>query len=133
MPPLNQSDFLVFVDGIDGAWATASGGETTSEVRRVWDGGAASPSLTSGKPETSDLVVSRPYRPERDHALYKRLIGKVGKLRSTATKFYTVDGVAQENPVVLEVLLRGVTAPEHDAASAETGRLQTTWAVGEVR
>lgn len=117
-----QRQFLVSVDGLPDYYATISGGEVTAETSDAWDGGATKPEITAGPASTGNLVISRPFRIQRDSNLVARLEKLVGKWRTTITK-QPVD--ADLTPVGLpttypQSLLIRVTPPEADAASSES-------------
>lgn len=128
-----QKDFLVTVSGIDGTFATCTGGEPEGQTGVSWDGGSDNPVVTSGRPTWPALVVSRPYSPERDgpvEARLQRLVGKGGKAaRFTVSRTATdADGVVSSEPKVWpDALLTKVRGPEADADSGTTARLELTF------
>lgn len=134
MPISAQRQFLVKVDGVDGYFATKTGAETTSEVTREFDGGSLEPELLAGPASTSDLVCSRPYKPERDAHLVRLYRPLVGRLRKTVSVQATdADLVAVGRPTVYpNALLIGVSEPDTDANSGTASRVQLTFAISRV-
>lgn len=129
-----QRQHLTSVQGIEGYWARKSGGDKAGDTSKVWDGGAKTPDVLGQPPETSDVVLTRPYKPERDGPLAKRLRPQVNKWRTTVTIQDTdPDLVPVGDPTVYsDALLKGLTEPERDASSGETGEITLTFAVSDV-
>lgn len=127
----SQSHSLVTVEGIDGYWATKSGGEVSADIGTAWDGGADYPEMIAGKASTSDVTVSRPYRRGRDDVLRRRLLPQVGRLRATVSDQDTdEDGMAIGEPTVYpRALLRQVSAVDTDASGSDPKRLELVFAV----
>jgi len=133
-----QKDFLVTVSGIDGPFSTCTGGEPEGQTGHSWDGGSTRPVVTVGRPTWPALVVSRPYDPERDDAVERRLQPLVG--RGGRTSRFTVsrtamdaDGVVIGEPKVwTDAVLTKVRGPEADADSGTTTRLELTFMPSQV-
>ena len=66
-------------------WAKAEGGEISGDATEVWDGGAEQPDYIGGRAMTSNLTVTKPYRPGRDAARLREMARQVMKLRTTVT------------------------------------------------
>lgn len=126
----SQRQFLCSVDGLPDYYATMSGGEVTAETTKVWDGGAARPDILAGPSETSNLVLTRPYDPERDQPLIDRLQKLVGKWATTVTKQPTdADFTGIGSPTTYpESMLVRVTPPESDASSADASTYELEFA-----
>lgn len=130
MPKSAQRQSLVKVAGIDGYFATKTGGDTEGEVSLAYDGGKAKPEKLSGPPVVGEVVVSRTYDPLRDAALEKELRKKVGRWYTTVSVQPTdADLVALPVPptVYTNALLRRVVGPEHDASSGDPQVLELTF------
>lgn len=129
-----QRQHLTSVKGIEGYWARKTGGDKSGDTTKVWDGGAKVPDVLGQPPETSDVVLVRPYKPERDGPLAKRLRLQVNKWRTTVTVQDTdPDLVPIGDPTVYsDALLKAVGEPERNAASGDTGELTLTFAVSDV-
>lgn len=134
MPKSAQRQFLVKVSGVDGYFATKSGGTTAAEVQDVWDGGALQPEKLAAPSATENVTVSRPYDAERDQAVIHRLRPSVGRLRTTVSVQPTdADLVAVgDAQVYANALLIGLSDPEADAASGDAARLELVFAVESV-
>lgn len=129
-----QRQFLVSVAGVPGLFASKSGGNTTSEVNRVYNGGSLTPELMAAPAQTEDVTAGRPWDPERDAPIVARLRPLVGRGRMTVSVQPTdVDLIAIGRPTVYaNALLIGVTEPEADADSGDPARLELTFAVESV-
>lgn len=129
-----QRQFLATIEGIDGYWAAKSGGETSADSRKVWDGGSLKPETLTDPSETGNVTLSRPYRPERDGPLVKQLRRQVGIMRRTITD---VDTDRQLSPVGDPTVYPNATlvrlaAPERNASSGDAGTIETEWSVDDV-
>lgn len=131
MAPATQRQHRTNVDGIPGYWASRTGGEVTAEVTKVWDGGELRPSSLSAPAETGNLVLGRPYYPERHADLRRSMSRQVGRLRTTVTQQDTdVDLVPIGRPTVWpNALLVRCTPPENDASSSDAGVWELEFAV----
>lgn len=129
-----QRQFLVKVSGIDGLFASKTGGNTASEATDVYDGGTLTPEKISNPPRTDDVSVGRPFDPIRDRPVLRRLRPLVGRWRTTVSVQDTdADLVAIGQPTVYSnALLIGLTDPEHDAASGDAAAFEMTFAVETV-
>lgn len=133
MPIAAQRQFLIKVDGVDGYFATRTGGETTADAAREFDGGSLTPEILTGPAQTGDLTVGRPYKPERDAHLIRLYRPLVGRLRKTITVQPTdADLVARGKPTVYNGVLIGISDPEANAGSGDAARVELTFAVETV-
>ena len=129
----SQRQFLVKVSGIDGYFASKTGGNITAGTTKVFDGGSLTPDVLTGTPEVDDITVSRPYEYGRDHAVIKRLRNLVGSWTTTVSVTPTDrDLVALADPTVYsDALLVGLTDPDADAASADPATLELVFAISK--
>lgn len=137
MPKLAQRQFLTKVAGIDGLWATMSGGEVATTHTKTYDGGALVPDVLTANADITDIVVSRSYDPVRDgvvaSTLRKALMDQKA-VRTTVTRTPTDEDYTPSGaPEVFEVQLKGVTAPESDANASDAARIQLTFTARSVR
>jgi hypothetical protein len=128
--------FLVKVEGIDGFFATKSGGEVTADSSKVWDGGSLKPSVLASPPEVGDVTCSRPYDRTRDQPMLDRLILMVSSWTTTVSVTPT-DGALNVIPgtkprVYSGALLTGVREVEPDASSGDASDLELTFAVEDI-
>lgn len=134
---ISQRQFLTKVAGIDGYWSTFSGGETSVEHSKQFDGGSLVPDVLSSNPVISDVTVSRGFRPERDAAirrLLQRALAQGRAVRTTITRTPTdEDYTPIGQPEVYDVQLRSVTPSDSDANSGDASRLQLVFTVRSVR
>lgn len=134
MPKAAQRQFLVKVTGIPGYFATMSGGNTSSEVADVYDGGTTTPEKIASPARTEDITISRPYDPERDQPIINRLRRRTGRMRATISKQPTDADFNPIGPpnVYSNCLLLSVTEPEVDAASGDPTAFQLVFAYESV-
>ncbi len=95
MPLVQESKYLVrlTVDpatsdvwGVPDSWDSFEGGEVASESTNYRPGGVREAEVMISPSTTSDITISRGYRSERDAAVEKLLIGRLGHpAPSTAT------------------------------------------------
>ena len=126
--------FLVGVVGVAGYFATMWGGETSADTTDVYDGGKLTPEKLAAPATTANVVISRPYDPERDQPIITRLRPQVGRFRATVSVQPTdADLVPVGSPeVYANALLVKVQAPEADAASGDAATLELEFAVETV-
>lgn len=127
-----QRQFLVKVGGIDGYFATKSGGNISADTNKVYDGGAISPDVLAGPAEAENISVSRAYDYNRDEPVLKRLRQQVGRWQTTISVTPTdrdLVAIAQPN-VYPEALLVGITEPETDSASGDAATFELEFAIG---
>lgn len=131
MSTASEADFLVKVAGIDGYFATKSGGDVTAATSDVYNGGQKYPTKLAGKPVTANVMCDRPYDPLLHSSLVKQLRPQTGRLRTTIS-IQPID--ADEQPigdpeVFPDALLVKVSSPPVDAASSKEGRFGLEFAV----
>jgi hypothetical protein len=129
VPKAAQRQFLVKIGGISDFFATKTGGALTSEVTAVWDGGKLTPEKVASPPLPEDVTVSRPYDPQRDGPVLKRLRPVVGRWRTTvAVQPTDPDLVPLGEPTIYaNAVLVGLSDPEADAASGDGAMLELTF------
>lgn len=130
--PASQRQHLTSVDGVPGYWASRSGGETTAETSKVWDGGSLRAVTLSAPAETANIVVGRPYYPARHAALRKSLAARTGRWRTTVTVQDTDPDLGPLSPpmaVYPDALLVRCTPPEGDASSSDGAVWELEFAV----
>lgn len=124
---------LVEVTGWPGYFANFTGGEIAGEVEKTYDGGSLKPENHGGPPETSNVVVGRPYRPGPHGPIRKEWARQVMRLRTTV-KVWDTDpdlGPIGQPRIYANALLVRLTAPEHDAASSTASTIEMEFAVEE--
>lgn len=134
MPKAAQRQFLCKVSGIDGYFATKTGGDISSDASDVYDGGSLTPEKLASPATTDDVTVGRPYDPNRDQDVINRLRPLVGRWRTTVSVQPTdSDLVAVGRPsTYANALLIGLTEPEVDASSGDAAVFELTFAVESV-
>lgn len=128
----SQRNFSTSVPGIDGEFATFTGGEKSKQIEKAWNGGAIVPDIVPAPTELSNIVIGRPYNPRRDQPIIDRLRVEIDQ----ADRRYTIrkqplDG--NDTPVGKAESYTGCTlvavrAPEYDRASSTPGRFELEFA-----
>lgn len=128
-----QRQSIVTIEGIEGRWATKSGGNISADVTAVWDGGEDEPSQLAGPATAENVTVSRPIGRIRYLSIIPRLKRQVGKLRATIT-VQTTDAMGfpiGEPSVYPQALLVTMNEPEVDAGSGDAQVLELEWAISK--
>lgn len=127
-----QRQFLVKVSGIDGYFASKSGGNISADTNKVYDGGSDTPDVLAGPAEAENVTVSRSYDLQRDEPVLRRLRKRVGKETVTLTVTPTDrDLIAVGTPQVYsDALLVSITEPETDASSGDAATYELEYAIG---
>ena len=130
----SQRMFLVNVSGISGNFDTKSGGETTSETTKHYDGGSLTPEVLASPPETDNITVSRAWKFDRDYDAHRLARQRVGRWRTTLSVTPTnEDLIAVGNPVTYpNALLVRVSEPDADSSSGDTATFELEFAVEAV-
>ncbi len=126
-----QSNQLVSVSGIPGHFTTKTGGEVTAEVSPYYDGGNKQPDQIASRPSTSNLVVGRLYRPQRDQSLVRALEKEVGKQvgRSVTVQDVDDDDIPIGKPKTYPACtLVRVASPESDRNSSDPSLFELEFA-----
>jgi|SRR5215467_8229517 len=99
-----------------GVFDVLTGGETDSDILQYKPGGMAAPVSLGGIPIIGQLIVSRLYTLERDHATVHWLLGQVGSAQVVVTKtVLDPNRNAFGSPLVTRGVLKRVTPPEVDS------------------
>lgn len=133
--PSSARQFLVKVEGVQGFFATKTGGNVAADSTKVYNGGSLKPAIISNPPEAEDVEVTRPYDPDRDDEDMRRLLQLVGSWETTVSVTPTdTDLVAIAKPRVYpNARLVGVVEPEVDAASGDPATFGLTFAIADYR
>ena len=115
-----------------GRWSSLSGGNASSEIRRYHEGGSPSEEVAGGPGTREDTTIGRPFRYDRDVAVWKWAEKERGKARGDV-QIQPLDGEFKPKgrPIVYaKALLMGVNAPEIDAeAVGDVARIELTFAL----
>lgn len=119
--------------GLD-RWARFSGGEVTRAASRSYNGGARKGDVTWGRTEIGDITVVRPFDPERDRPLLRRLRSSVGveKFTITVSDLDTFDQVIGVPDVYTGCVVTSLPPPEYDETASEGGEFSVTFMVEDV-
>jgi hypothetical protein len=130
-PIASQRQQLVKVDGFAGFFATKEGGEVSADVSQAWDGGALRPEPMSAPATTSNVTVTKPYRPAIHGPQLRALAPVVGRYRTTVNVYDTDPdlGPIGEPVTYANALLVRLKRPDHDAGSADPGTFELEFAV----
>lgn len=134
MPNTSESDFLVRVDRVTGLFSTRTGGTFSADTSQVYNGGEDFATTIVGKKKADELVVTRPYQPERDQRIITELQKRVGSFRTTISQQpQQVGGMIIGNPTTWpDALLTRVTPPEANNGSSSGAMMELRFAVSQV-
>lgn len=125
-----KRQWLVKVSGIDGFFATRTGGKKTAATTKVFDGGAEDPDIITGPGLYDDVVVGRPFDDDRDDDLVAFLDPLVGN------QWFSIDATPTDGNLVpvgkvrhYRGLLNALTYPDSDAKSGDEAALELTFAI----
>jgi hypothetical protein len=134
MPKMSQRQSLVSIEGIEGLWATRSGGDVSADVSPVWDGGADHPEQMAGPASSDNITVTRPMDEIRDLGRIKELRKTgVGRFVTTITEQHTTRDLFPigEPDVWPEALLVRANVPEYDAGSSDPKVVELEFAISQ--
>lgn len=134
MPETAQRSFLVSVAGIDGYFATITGGNSPATVSQAWNGGDLTPAQVAGPPVPENVTVGKPFKPERDAEIIKRLRQLISQWRTTVSKQPTDASLIPLGPATVypEALLIDVQEAEADAGSGDPARWSLVFAISTI-
>lgn len=132
MSKMAQRQYLVKVSGIEGYFATFSGGNVTADTNKVYDGGNPVPEVLAGPAEADNITVGRPYDTNRDADIVATLRRQVGLFAATVSvqptdRNYNAIGKPRVYP---DALLVGLTEPDYDATSGDAATIELEFAPG---
>jgi hypothetical protein len=101
-------------------FAKMTGGESTAEVTKNWNGGALVPNVTAGRATYANLVLDRPFGATRDRPIARALAPLVGKARYTIVKqdLDAYDMAVGAPTVWTNAVLVRVSEPDYDETSS---------------
>lgn len=119
-------DTRVSVDGKNlGTFDVLTGGETDTDELTYKPGGMAPAISLGGSVTVGQVVVSRLYALDRDHASIHWLMSRVGLGDVVINKQpLDVDGYAFGKPLVYRGKLKRVTPPEVDSTSTDAATIE---------
>ena len=132
MAKMSQRQHLVKVSGIEGYFATFSGGSVSADTNKVYDGGNPIPEVLSGPAEADNITVGRPFDLNRDPAIVAALRRQVGTFTATISVQPTdrnLNAVGKPR-VYPNALLVSLTEPDYDATSGDAAQIELEFAVG---
>lgn len=128
-----KRQFLVRVAGVDGYFATRTGGRKTAAITKAFDGGARDPDLLSAPALVDDVTITRPYDTDRDGPLELRLLPLVGAWETTLHVTPTDGNLVPLGPTkTFQGRLSAVAGPESDAGSGDSGTLELVFSIRSV-
>lgn len=133
MADISEGHWLIQVSGITGTFQTKTGGETEVEHTKDFDGGSLVPNIFQGKPNVSDITVSRAFQAPRDALIRKQLLDR---LKTGGRSNHTIVAtplneqmVPTGSPETYDAVLRRVGGREANANSAQPSRLELMFTV----
>jgi hypothetical protein len=119
--------------GISGYFSTKSGGDVSSAVNKVYDGGVEQPDLDTAPAEAANVTVGRAYDPTRDAPTIAYLRLLVGQFTADVKVQPTDRDLVPVGSPTLDpgAVLVGLTEPTHDASSGDAARFELEFAVAQ--
>lgn len=129
-----EGDFLVKVTNIDGYFTTCTGGVPTVDTNETFNGGEQTSTIIIGKRKVSNVVVSRPYKPERDTQLCKQLRQVLPGFTTTVSKQPTLSAgsVIGDPTVWANAQLIRVTEPDANWGTSTAAMMELEFAVSSI-
>lgn len=127
-----QRQHAVTIAGIDGVWATATGGDSSVSVAESWNGGAKVPDITLGRKVVGNVTVDRPFSSQRDRAVCRLIENLMGTAWSTTITDQDLD--ANDQAIGDPVVYTGctpikITPPVYDTEKADGSRVSIEFRV----
>ena len=119
------------VEGWPGYWAAKTGGETSAPTSTAYDGGQLEPEVLGGQRSTSNIVLTRPYRPGRLAALLTAWEKQVGR-KTTTVAGYDTDpdlGPIGQPVTYADALVVRIKRVDYQAGSGDPGNIELEVAV----
>lgn len=130
--PATAQQQLWTVEGFEGFFGTKEGGEVAGDVTKTKDGGSTTDLLIpGGTPSTSNVTLTKLYRPEVHGPQLKYLAGRVLRER-TDLNGYDSDpdlGPIGDPVTYADSLLVRVKRPDFDANSSDPAYFELEYAV----
>jgi hypothetical protein len=128
----SENQFLITVSGVDGFFATKSGGHASRTVTKDYDGGSDTPDISLSRKAYEDLVVGRRYDATRDATAAIALEKQIGSARTVKVQPCDVNFVPVGPSKTYTCILTKVTDPDANANGANPARFSLTLAVSKV-
>lgn len=108
-----------------GTFDKMTGGELSAGATQYFPGGLGSPISLGGHKTTSNIVVSRLYKLERDHVVAQQLLNGVGRVHMVVTRQpLDIEGNTYGKPIVWSGILDRVKFPDVDSEASTAGLLE---------
>jgi hypothetical protein len=131
----SQQMFIVTVKGIQGTFMSKSGGDTTSNTTKVYNGGSKTPELLAAPAETDNITISRAYNHDRDYQVLKNCRAKVGRWRTNISVAATDEDLNTrgKSTQYVNALLVRMSEPEYDSAGNDASSFELEFAVASIK
>jgi len=128
-----QRQVYATVSEVEGTFSQVSGGETSANSEKIYDGGSATPVVMSGARDIGNITLVRAFDQDRDPDILDTLRDAVGRAYFTVTvTLADADMNPLRNRTYSEALLIGMNEPEGDAASGAPASMSLVFSVGSV-
>lgn len=130
----SQRSFIVNVSGISGHFDSKTGGETSADTVKHYNGGSLTPQVIAAPSETANVVVSRAYDHTRDYAAHKKARSLVGRWSTTLSVTPTDNNLSAigKATVYPKALLVRVSEPDYDSGSSDPAMFELEFAISSV-
>lgn len=131
--PATAQQQLWTIDAIEGWFGTKEGGEVSGDVTKIKDGGSLDDLLIpGGTPSTSNLTLTKLYRPLVHGPTLRELEKQVLRYRTTITGYDAdpdLGPLFDTKTTYAGALLVRVKRPDHDANSSDSSMFELEFAV----
>ncbi len=125
----SENQFLITCSGVDGFFATKTGGDPSVSITKDYDGGSDEANISTSRTNWSDLVIGRRYDVDRDARILIALQAQIRSERTVTVQptdpAYNPTGPSQ----TYRCVLLGASSPPANANGSTPARFQLTLAV----
>jgi hypothetical protein len=107
-----------------------TGGDLDSDETKYYPGGMVPPVSLGGRRTVNNVVLSRLYRLERDHAVIQQLFDSAGRSDAVlARQPLDIEGNVYGKPIVYNATLKHVTPPDLDSEQSGAALLELEFTI----
>lgn len=112
-----------------GVWDTRTGGKLAGGGTTYRPGGTTKQLALGGPPTIDNVVLTRIYDADRDHAPLEGLLNSIGRRCQVSQRILDEDGNVFKQPLIWSGRLLSVEAPDYDSNSTDAALVTVEIAV----